>query len=309
MALRAGSVSSSRTTRPLAIELGVVTAALVGIFLWQRVVRATTAALFGTPGAFESLVVNGLANAVVLLGGLVVFVGAYATVRDLDVGLRFPERQDLRVLALAALLPIALVALTKAVGLLTGVGFNALIMTSVAADASLWSIALVTGLGLLVGVPALVLICQVLVQRSFERVVDRTGAVVATTLVAGFVMVSDTGGLASAPEAGPLAGVVLFVLLVAGALFVAERTDNDRLRALAALPAAAVIAVVALSAVVEITSVAGAVFGCSQLAVLAVAAYAYTRTDSLLAPALAYASFQIASKAVVVGFEAGMQGW
>lgn len=309
MALRASSGSLPRTTRPLAIELGVVTAALIGVLLWQRVIRATTAALFGTPDAFESLVVNGLVNAVVLLGGLVVFVGAYATVRDLDVGLRLPERRDLRVLALAALLPIALVALTKAVGMLTGIGFNALVMTSVTADASLWPIALVTGLSLLVGVPALVLTCQVLVQRSFERVVDRTSAVVATTLVAGFVMVSDTGGLASTPEAGPLAGIVLFVLLVAGALFVAERTDDDRVRTLAALPAAAVIAVVALSAVVEITSVAGAVFGCSQLVVLAIAAYAYTRTDSLLAPALAYASFQIASKAVVVGFEAGMQGW
>lgn len=309
MALRASSGSLPRTTRPLAIELGVVTAALIGVLLWQRVIRATTAALFGTPDAFESLVVNGLVNAVVLLGGLVVFVGAYATVRDLDVGLRLPERRDLRVLALAALLPIALVALTKAVGMLTGIGFNALVMTSVTADASLWPIALVTGLSLLVGVPALVLTCQVLVQRSFERVVDRTSAVVATTLVAGFVMVSDTGGLASTPDAGPLAGIVLFVLLVAGALFVAERTDDDRVRTLAALPAAAVIAVVALSAVVEITSVAGAVFGCSQLVVLAIAAYAYTRTDSLLAPALAYASFQIASKAVVVGFEAGMQGW
>jgi len=253
--------------------------------------------------------VNGLVNAVILLGGLVAFVAAYAAVRDFDVGLRLPARGDLPVVALAALLPVVLVALTKAVGVLTGVEFNALVMMSVAADASLRPVVLVTGLGLLVGVPALALTCQVLVQRSFERVMGRGGAVAATTLVAGFVMVSDTGGLASVPETGPLAGVVLFALLVAGALFVAERTDDDRVRVLAALPALALVALIALSVVVELTSVAGAVFGISQLAVLAVAAYAYARTDSLLAPAIAYASFRVASRAIVVFLEAGLQSW
>jgi len=309
MALRNNSVGSPRTSHRLAGELGVVTAVLVGVLLWQRLVRETTAVVFGTPGAFDSLLVNGLVNAVILLGGLVAFVAAYAAVRDFDVGLRLPARGDLPVVALAALLPVVLVALTKAVGVLTGVEFNALVMMSVAADASLRPVVLVTGLGLLVGVPALALTCQVLVQRSFERVMGRGGAVAATTLVAGFVMVSDTGGLASVPETGPLAGVVLFALLVAGALFVAERTDDDRVRVLAALPALALVALIALSVVVELTSVAGAVFGISQLAVLAVAAYAYARTDSLLAPAIAYASFRVASRAIVVFLEAGLQSW
>lgn len=309
MALRNGSVGSTRTPRRLAVELGVVGAALVGVLLWQRIATEATAAVFGTPGAFDSLLVNGLVSAAVLLGGLVVFVGAYAAARGFDVGLRLPARRDLPVVGLAALLPVVLVGLTKAVGALTGVEYNALVMMSVASDAPLEPVVLITGLGLLVGVPALALTCQVLVQRSFERVVGRTGAVVATTLVAGFVMVSDTGGLASVPETGPLAGVVLFALLVAGALFVAERTDDDRIRALAALPALAIVALIALSAVVEITSVAGAAFGVSQLAVLAVAAYAYARTDSLLVPALAYASFRVASRVIVVVLEGGLQSW
>jgi len=309
MALRNSPVGSPRTPHRLAVELGVVTAALVGVLLWERFVMEATAAVFGTPGAFDSLLVNGLVNAAVLLGGLVAFVSGYAAVRDLDVGLRLPTRGSLPVVALAVVLPVSLVALTKVVGVFTGVGFNGLVMTSVAADAALWPVALVTGLGLLVGVPALVLTCQVLVQRSFERVVAPMAAVVATTLVAGFVMVSDTGGLASVPETGPLAGVVLFVLLVAAALFVAERIDDNRIRALAALPAVAVVVVVALSSVAEITSFAGALFGVSQVTVLAVAAYAYARTDSLLVPALAYASFRLASRAVVVFFEAGVQSW
>lgn len=309
MALRTGSVGSPRKAHPLAVELGVVTAALVGLLLWHRFVWEATAVVFGTPGAFDSLLVNGLVNAALLLGGLIAFVAGYAAVRDFDIGLRLPTQGDLPAVALAALFPAVLVAFTKGVGLLTGVEFNGLIMMSVAAGAPLGSIALVTALGLLVGVPALALTCQVVVQRSFERVLGPLEAVAGTTLVAGFVMVSDTGGLAADPEAGPLAGVVLFVLLVAGALFVAERTDDGRVRTLAALPAVALVALIALSAVVEITTVAGAVFGVSQLAVLAVAAYAYARTDSLLAPALAYASFIIASKAVVVFFEAGLQSW
>jgi hypothetical protein len=309
MALRNGSVGSPRTPHRLAVELGIVAAALVGVLLWQRVATEATAVVFGTPGAFGSLFVNGLVSAAVLLGGLVVLVGAYAAVRDLDVGLRLPARRDLPVVGLAAVVPVVLVALTKAVGALTGVEFNGLVMMSVAADAALGPVVLITGLGLLVGVPALALTCQVLVQRSFERVVGRSGAVAATTLVGGFVMVSDTGGLASVPETGPLAGVVLLALLVAGALFVTERTDDDRVRALAALPALALVTLIGLSAVVEITSIAGAVFGASQLAVLAVAAYTYARTDSLLVPALAYASFRVASGAVVVGLEAGLQSW
>lgn len=308
MSLRNALGPPRRSRRPIAREFGVVTVVLVGLFLWQHLVQRALTAAFGTP-AFGDVLVGGLVNGVLLLGGLVAFAGAYAAVRNLDWGLALPSTADLPTVGLTALAPVALVALTKLVGVVTGVPYNSLTKTAVAADASLLPVALLAGIGLLVGVPALVVTCQVLVQRSFERAVGADGAVALTTLVTGFAMVSTIGGLTPVPDSGKLAGVALFAGLLGVALYATERATRDWLRYLGCAPLVAFVAVVALSGIAQVESVAGGLYALTQIAVLGVAAYGYDRTGSLLVPALAYTSSLLASRTVVVVFEAGMQSW
>jgi hypothetical protein len=86
----------------------------------------------------------------------------------------------------------------------------------------------------------------------------------------------------------------------------ASRTDDRRLRALAALPAAAFVAVVLGATVVETDSLAAGLFGLTNLAVLALAAATYERTDSLAVPAVAYLSLSLSTTTIVLVFEAGL---
>jgi hypothetical protein len=301
--------AAARSARSLAVEFGLVTAALVCLVLWRRLLDGLLSATLGSPSARGGLLVSGLVDGGLLLVGLVAFAGVYVRVRDVDVGVARPTTADLPTLAAAALTPLALVAATKLVGVATGVPYNALTKASVAADAPLGPIVFVAGLGLLVGVPALLVVCQVLVQGSFERVVDGDAAVVLTTLVAGFLFVNDAGGLTTLPERGKLAGAAVLAGLVGAALVVHERTGRDWLRYLGAAPAVAFVTLVGLSAVASVDTLAGGLFALAHLVTFAVAAFAYDRTDSLLGPAVAYASLLLADRAVVVVFEAGMRSW
>lgn len=307
MSLQFDARSVTRRARPLAVEFGVVTAVLIGLSLWRRLVAGVLAAV-DLPSV-GSVPVGGAVGGGLLLVGIVLFAGAYVAMRDIDPGLAVPTRADRAAIAAAVVTPLALVALTKLVGVATGVPYNSLTKSAVAADPALIPILLLAGLSLLVGAPSLVVICQVIVQGSVGRAVDGDAAVVLTTLVTGFVVVDTTGGLVPIPARGKLAGAVAFVFLLGVALFASARTDRDRVRWLVAVPVVAFVALVVLSGVAGVDSVAGGLFALSQLAALGVAAYAYDRTDSLLVPALAYASYLLATQAVVVVFEAGMRSW
>ena len=309
MSLHADVRVALRSMHPLAVEFGIVTATLACVSLSVRLVPGALSSVFESPSAFDGLLVGGLVNGGLLLAVLVVFAGAYVRVRDIDVGLTLPTASDLPAAAVAVLTPLALVGLTKLVGVATGVPYNALTKSSVAPDAPLRPILRVSGLGLLVGVPTRAVLCQVLVQGSFERVVDGDGAVALTTLLTGFLLVSDAGGLTTVPDRGKLAGAVVFAFLLGVALLVNERADRDWVRVLAAVPAAAFVALVVLSGIAGVGSVAAALFALATLATLGVAAATYHRTRSLLVPALAYASLLFADRAVVIVFEAGMRSW
>jgi hypothetical protein len=295
-----------RRARPLAVEFGIVTAVLIGLSLWQRLVSGVLASVGSPPG---NVLVGGFVSGGLLLLGTLLFTGAYATSRGIDLGLTVPTIADLPAVALAVLVPSTLVALTKLVGVVTGVPYNALTKTAVAADPPLLPVAFIAGLGLLVGVPGLVAVCQVLVQESIDRVVDGDAAVVLTTLATGFVMVSTAGGLTTVPDRGKLAGVAVFVLLLGVALAADTRCNRDWVRWLATAPVVAFAPLVVLSGIAGVDSVAGCLFAATQLATLGVAAYTYDRTDSLYLPALAYASLLLSNRIVIVGFEAGMRSW
>jgi hypothetical protein len=306
MSLRTDGRAAIRRARPLAIEFGIVTAVLIGLHLWQRLVSGVLASVGSLPA---NVLVSGFVSGGFLLLGTLLFTVAYATGRGIDPGLTVPTIADLPAVALAVLVPSTLVALTKLVGVVTSVPYNTLTKTAVAVDPPLLPVALIAGLSLLVGVPALVAVCQVLVQESVDRVVDGDAAVVLTTLATGFVMVSTAGGLTTVPDRGKLAGAVVFVLLLGVALAADARCNRDWVRWLATTPVVAFVTLVVLSGIAGVDSVAGCLFAATQLATLGVAAHTYDRTDSLCVPALAYASLLLTNRTVIVGFEAGMQSW
>lgn len=304
MSLRNVDLASARSNHPLVTEFALLTAVLVCAYLWDRLLRSVLTTVVEAPQAPGGLLVGGLVYGGLLVGGLILLVGAYAVARDVDVGLELPDRSALPTVALAVLAPPALVAGTDLVAVATGVPYTSLTKTSVAGDASVVPVAAVTGLALLTTVPALVALCQVLVQGSLQRVVGADAAVGLTTLVSGFLLVDTTGRLAPVPDGGKLAGTLVFVALLAVALYGRERAERDWLGYLAAVPVAAFVALVALSGLAQVASVAAGLFAATQLATFAVAAYGYDRSGSLVPPALAYASLLVATRLAVV-IEAG----
>jgi hypothetical protein len=309
MSLQTGIGPPTRSDHPIAVEFGYVTVTLVALHLWQRLVRESLSGVFESPPASGTVLIGGLITGGVFLAGLLLFVRAYTVFRNIELELTRPSRTDLPVIGLAGLAPVVLVGLIKLVGTLTGVPYNSLTKTSVAADAPVLSVLLLTGLGLLITVPTLVVVCQLLVQKSFNRVVGSSEAVVLTTLVTGFAMVSNTGGLTTVPDRGKLVGVVLFALLLGVAQYVGGRIDRARLRYLAYVPVLVLALIIVFSGITSVETVAGGLFAVIHLAVFGVAAYAYDRTGVLLGPALAYASLLLANRAVVFVFEAGMHSW
>jgi len=310
MALRAPNVAlrPARDHR-IAVELALVVVVLAGFALWRAAVATAATPLLDVVPFVRGLRVEALLTGGLFLGGLVLFAGGYAARRDIGVGLTLPSVDDRRLVVAALVLPAALLGVTKLVGTLTGVPFNALAMRSVAADAPMVPVVVVTGLGVLVGVPATVATCQVVVQGSLRRAVDGDAAVVLTTLVTAFLLTSGRGGPSPVPDRGKLAGAALLVVALALALVAADRVSRPWLRFLAALPVVLLVALVALSSIAAVETVAGALFAATHVLVFGLAAYGYERTGSLLVPALAYLSASLASPAIVLLFEAGMRSW
>lgn len=308
MTLQAEPTRSDRRHQPLVIEFALISGLLVGLYLWQRLVRTVLPDTFGMLPV-DGLLVNGLLTGGLLVGGLAVFAAGYTSSRGIPVGRLLPATSDWRLVAAAGLVPVALAGLTKLVGDLTGVPYNSLTMTAVAANPPLRPVLLVIGLGILFGVPALVIVCQMVIQGSLDRAVSSDAAIALTALVTGFVLLGDAGGLSATPELGRVIAFALFTVLVGVSVSATDRFESDRIRLLASLPMLVVLAVIVFSVITEIGSIAGALFVATHLTVLGLAAYTYERTDSLAVPALAYTSLLVANRFIVVVFEAGMQSW
>lgn len=309
MSLQNDAKPAVSSNHPIVLEFGIITALLVGTYLWRELVSEVLTAVFGRSTVVGGVLLDGLVSGGILLVGLLGFAAAYSRFREIEIGLRLSSRKAVPLVGLAVLTPIVCVALTKLVGVVTGVPYNSLTKTSVAADAPVLPVLLIAGLGLIIGVPMLVVICQVFIQASFDQVVSADAAIALTTAVAGFVMVSNTGGLATVPELGKLIGAAAFTLSLGIAVYANERLDNDSPRYLGFAPVIVVTAIIVFSGIAEVGTLAGGLFAATQLAVLSIAAYTYDRTGSLLAPALAYAALLLSNRTVVFVFEAGMQSW
>lgn len=303
------SEPSLGSKRSAMVEFGSVVAILIGIYLWHRAMRVVTDPVLATLdslSALGGLLVGGILTGGVFVGGLAVFAKAYTTSREISVGTVLPSNADPVVVGLAGATPAALVVATKLVGTLTGVTYQSLTMTYYGSDGPLRSVVAVIGLELVVAVPTLVLICQILVQGSLRQTLGGERAVAVTTLVTGVLVGSDVGGLATNPEPGRLVGAILFVLVLGVALYAAENVERGALRYLAYAPAMLFVAVVVISGITRIESAAGGLFALTHFVALGIAAYAYERSGSLFAPALAYLSLLLANDAVVLVLESGL---
>ncbi|UPV74310.1 hypothetical protein M0R89_17455 [Halorussus limi] len=310
-------MSTSRSTfpldpeeRPLAFEFVLAVGAATGFYVAFRVVAAASSRLRDLVALPGGLLVDGLLHGTATLLGLGLLVGAYARRRGIEVRLARPTRDDLPAVAAALAVPASLVALTALVGDATGASYGSLARTSYAPDVALGPVLVVTGLGLFVGVPSYLLLCQVLVQGSFERAVGGDAAATLTTATTAFLLVGTQGGtgLSPFPDGGRIAGAVLFALAGGVALYATDRAERRWVPYLAAVPALAVVGATLLSAVAAIGSVAGALFAGTQLVVLGLAALVYGRTDSLAVPALAYLSLSLAHEVAVFAAETGAVG-
>lgn len=312
MALQFDSPLRTRSARPTA-ELAFVVAALVAAVLWEYLARefVIPGVGFGYGGygyaVFDSILVTGIVTGGILLVGVAAVAGVYITARDVDVGGLRPTGGMST--AAAALAPVVLVALTKVVAAATGTTYGALFQRSYGAPATVEMFVSTTVLMVFLLAPMLLLVCQVIVQGGLRRIVAADAVVPATTLVTGFLLVDATGGLEMLPEPGKLVGAALFVGAVAVAQYGTERFEQSLFRYLALLPAALLVGLTVVTGIAAVETVPAVLFLGVKVAVLGVAAYAYDRTGSLLAPALTYAGFLATSEAVVYLFEAGVQNW
>lgn len=301
---------------PIATELAAVVGVLVALSVWQFLFREVLLPAVGfTPGgsgvdSLGGFLVAGVVTGGLFVGGAAAMVAVYATVRDIEVRFGFPTAKRLPTVAGVASVPIALVGVTKLVGALTGTAYSTLVLRSYGGKATVGHAVATTTLTAVVAVPVLLVVCQVLMQGSFRRVADDATAAALTTLVAGFLLVDPDGGtLEALPERGKVFGAVLFVAALAVALYGRKHLEATWLRRLSVVPVGLFVAGTLLSTVAAIGTVAAGVFVSAQLGTLSVAAYGYERAESLLAPAVAYVGFLVASEAVIFLLEAGVQNW
>jgi len=294
---------------PVVTELTAVVCSLVGLHLWRRVVTALQPRLLAALPGGTAVPVGPLLVGGVLLAGVVCYGVGYAGFRGIDVGLRPPTAADRRSLGLAVVGPLGLVALTKTVATFTSVPYNALTTSAYSAGTPVGAVLSLLGPGLLVGALSLTIVCQVLVQGTFARIVDGRRAALLTTIFAAVVLTSSTGGLTAFPDRGKLALAAVFVVTLALALYAVDEVDREWVQYLAYVPVSAVLGLVVLSWAGATGSLAELLFGATHVAVLGLAATGYERTDSLVVPAAAYLTSLLANEVVVVLFEAGMRSW
>lgn len=292
--------------RPIAVDFGVV----LGVVALLTLVSTHLGTYLFDVGNSIEVLYPPLPALLPLLGTVAVvtlLVGTYAHVRDLPAGLELPRRAQRSVVAVAALAPAAVVALTKATGAVTGVTLAEIVLTSYGPEPDLVVLLAFGVVEPLLASVAFALVCQVLFQETFGRTLDRTRAAPLAAVAAAFLLVSNASGLTLYPDRGTLVVAGLFAALLGLAAFANERVERDWLRALAALPATVIVALAVFETVASVETLAGALFLAGVLGTLGLAAYGYQRTNSLAVPVLAYASFQIAISVVIIALEAGVQ--
>jgi len=283
--------------RAFVVELGVVATLLVG---FQAYLVGLNNVL--DPYFLDSDITLSLVRGMLSLAGMGALVAVYAVYRDHPLPVSLPDRPHGRLLggvvvatgtlAVAAFVPLAVQS---------GVGTSDLVSAVLGLPDLLLDRTLVR---LTVFVLGMVLLYHGLVQAGLQRVLDhdRDLTVAVTTLVGGYLVTPQFpsyGTFADAPWLylwGARAAVAaVFVLALGVTVYAERRTVDGRMRALAMLPVVVALALVALVLVTAVESPMGAVAVVPRIAVVGIAAYAYDRTESMVAPTLTYATFALVS--------------
>ena len=283
--------------RAFVVELGIVVALLVGFYAFTITLDNVL-----DPYFLDSDTTLLIVRSVLVLVGMGVLATSYASWRGYSFLVSVPDRTEGWLIgasvagtAVLATLPFLLLALRMDVGVghVTSTVFD---MGGVFLNRTLIRIALF--------VSGMVLLYHGLVQGALQRVFghDHDLAVVVTTLLGGYLVtptVTTYGTFANGPWLylwGIRAAVaVLFVFALGIAVYGNERSDDNRVRALALLPALATLALIGLILTVEAESPGGALVVITRTAVVGLAAYVYDRTESMVTPTLVYAMFAIVS--------------
>lgn len=293
-----------RDAYPIATEVAVLVFALVAV---RGLTDVTFAYLLPLLPAVEGPPSPLIWGPVISVATFALFAGIYAGVRNLDVGLAVPSRADWRWVAMAVVVPTAFVLGLALVATLFGTTYSELTGSASSSAASL-DLFLATGVGwaLLFGV-VMALVYHVIVQETFEAVLEPAPAALATVLF-GAVVLADDGRFTVASGRGTLAFVVL--ALVAFAVLTAGLRYGERpwLQALAALPLAVLVGSLVVSWVLYAPSVPAALEIGITIALLGLTAESYRRTDSLWLSMLAFATYAVATRAVPYVLGAGPPG-
>ena len=283
--------------RAFVVELGIVVALLVGFYAFTVVLDNILDPFF-----LDSDITLLIVRSVLVLAGMGGLAMSYASWRNCSLPVSIPKRTDGWLIggavagtAVLATLPFLLLALRMDVGVshVTSTVFD---IGGVFLNRTLIRVTLFMS--------GMVLLYHGLVQGALQRVFghDRDLPVVVTTLLGGYLVtpaVPTYGTFATGPWLflwGTRAAVaVLFVFALGGAVYTDERTDDNRVHALALLSVLATLALAAFVLAVETDSPGGAPILMTRVAVVGVAAYTYDRTESLVTPILVYATVAVVS--------------
>lgn len=283
--------------RAFAVELGIVIVLVVAFSAYTIALDMVL-----DPYFLDSDTALLIVRSALVLAGIGVLATSLAAWRGYSLSVSLPNRTDGRLLvtvmagtAVLATLPFTLLVVRMDVGVghitSTMSGLGGVFLTRPLIRMTLF-------------VAGMVLLYHGVVQGALQRVFghDRDLAVVVTTLLGGY-MVAPTvvtyGTFATGPWLflwGLRAAVaVLFVLALGVAVYATERGDDGRLHELAMLPVLATLVLTVFVLTIAAGSPTGVLVLVARASVVGVAAYAYNRTESIVSPALVYATYAVVS--------------
>lgn len=287
--------------RAFIVELAAVVALLVGF-------HAATIALSAVldPYFLDSDTSLLLLQSVLVLAGTTALVASYASWRGYSLPVVAADRTDRQLVGVAVVATAALATLPFLdLALRMDIGVDH--VTSTLADpGSVFTARSLIRIALFV--PAMTLLYHGLIQGALRRVFDADSglALIVTTLLGGYLAAPTAaayGTFANGPWLslwGTRAAVAILFVLALGVVVAARERVDGRAGALRWLPVMITLALAGVVLASDVGFPGGAVVMLTQTAVIGVAAYAYSASESLAVPAVVYATFAVVSSVLYV---------
>ncbi|MFB6161336.1 MAG: hypothetical protein ABEJ61_09205 [Haloferacaceae archaeon] len=302
MALRPVARHPLYRQNPASVGLGALFVVVAAVQVWTRLVglafvavEPALPAFAGSPIALGSVATYGLGMS---LGAL-----AYVRLRGIDLRVALPSREHLPTVAATTLAPAGLVLGTAAVAAAVDTTYSAIAQRYISPDAPTAFVLSTLLVPALAGAVGHALLYHGVVQERVRALTDPEHAVGLTTVLVGVVVavpLTSPNPLSLDPANLAIFGVTLLVTVAVGAsvglLYRGTvRESVDSVRDVRYLPVVAVGLFGLVAAALELAEFSTAAFDLLRLATVAVAAYGYERTRTLLAPTLAVAAFRVTS--------------